>query len=402
MSARVVNHNQMRRMNRRVVLNLLRHKGSSSRVEIAQTLGCDGTTVTNIVRDLLALNIVHAVGADTTAGIGRPREIIELNANVKQAIGLSFDPRHIVGVVVNLQGETKIREQVFFDSDVSQKELLHIVDQLVTRLLDFCGRSKALGIGISTFGLLSPDEKIISLAAHFPALQGLDFGTHFLDAFGISPTVIDRTFAIGLAEIELKKRTVESPLDFLLLDIGMGIGCGIVRNGELLYGASGYVSEFGHMIFDMDGEICQCGHRGCLETLASVSAIEKGVSKALRGRAIGFEAIVERFIASDPAVVEVVDAAARWLGVGIANLVNLLTPTEIVLSGQLLDLRKPYLDVVYATVREFSLPPFLKNLRIGTSSLGYESAAMGATELLLKAFFDSLDTDEASNTVGED
>jgi predicted NBD/HSP70 family sugar kinase len=389
-------------MNRKAVLDLLRHQGSSSRVEIARTLRCDGTTVTNIVRDLLAMDIVRAVGSDTSAGIGRPREIIELNRDVKLAIGLSFDPRYIMGIVVNLSGEIKVREQVFFDSNVSQKELIHIVDQLVDRLLGFCNQDKLLGIAISTYGVLSPDDKIVRLAADFPALQGIDFNAHFLDAFNVRPTIIDRTFAMGLAEIELKKRTEGSPLDFLLLEVGMGIGCCIVMKGELIYGAGGYANEFGHTVIDIDGRLCRCGHRGCLETLASIPAIEKGVAKALGGSAIGFDAIAERYLAGDPPVVEVVDKAARWMGVGIANLVNLFNPTEIVLSGQLLELRKPYLDLVYAAVREFSLPQFFTNLRVVASSLGPESSTTGAAKLLIESFFDELDTNGVSDDSGAD
>jgi len=397
----VFNHNQMRQMNRRTVLDLLRHKGTTSRTEIARTLKCDGTTVTNIVRDLLGRGVVCAVGSRATSKAGRPREMIDLNGDFGLTIGLSFDPRFITGIVVNLRNEIKAQEQVFFDSEVSQKQLLSIVKKLVIHLLSFTEESRLLGIGISTFGLLLPEEKIITQAAHFPALEGLDFNTYFDKMFNIHPTVIDRTVAKCMAEIEMKRRTLGRVSDFILLDIGMGIGCAMVMKGEIVCGAGGYVSEFGHMVFDIEGDMCQCGHKGCLETLASIPSIEKRVAKALRGKPIGFDLIVERYIASDPVIVEAVNEAARWLGVGIANLVNFINPTEIVLSGRLLDLRKPYLDVVCEAVKEFSLRPFYKDLRIVPSSLGVESSATGVTNLLLESFFDDLDANEPPDTLGE-
>lgn len=381
----------MRHINLRAVLDLLRRKGALSRVEITQALGCDGTTVTNIVRDLLKHDLVRSGGACFSTKAGRPRELLELNPDHRQVVGLSFDPRFVMGILTNLQGGISVREQVFFDSELSQKELLKIAGGLVERLLSNADGDRLIGIGIGTFGMLPPEEKVITKATHFPAMEGLDMSGFFMKEFNMRPMLVDSTFAKALAEMGLKRQRDETTSDFLLLDIGMGIGCSTVLRGELLCGASGYVGEFGHTVFDINGEECQCGHRGCLETLASIPAIEKSVSEKVGGAKLRFNTIVEKYQAGEDVAVEAVNEAARWMGVGVANLINFLNPAEIILSGRLLQLGESYVDAVRRTVEEFALAPFSKDLEITVSSLGEEGAALGAAELLLGDFFENVE-----------
>jgi predicted NBD/HSP70 family sugar kinase len=129
--------------------------------------------------------------------------------------------------------------------------------------------------------------------------------------------------------------------------------------------------------------------RGCLETLAAIPAIEKKAAAKLRLDRLSFEAVTEKYRAGDPAVKEVVENAAGWLGIAAANLINLLVPDKIVFSGPLMELGDDYFNIIKQKAAELTFPVFRENnIQLARSRFGSEAAARGAAIHILRSFFD--------------
>lgn len=370
----------MKQLNLLVVLNLLRSRGAMSRAELTRALNCDGTTITNIIRELMEHDLVISRGAVLGSRPGRPKELLELNLSVKQAIGISFDPRFISGVVTDLSGKIIFHEELYFENGISQKKLLSLLQSLCARLQENVSRKRLIGVGVSTFGLLLPGENIVRNAVNFPAFENFDMMDYFTVQFKMPPVILDGISSKVMTEL-WHSREEDEKKSFILIDAGTGIGAGIVARGELLNSEKGGVGEFGHIVCKPDGKPCKCGMNGCLETLVSISAIEDEAGDS-------WDAVAAKYQAGDKSVLDIVDKSAEWFGMAIANLINLLLPEKIILSGPLLELGDRYFDSLRKNAEKFTFPAFReKNALLMKSRFSSEAAAQGAAISLLQKYF---------------
>lgn len=180
------------------------------------------------------------------------------------------------------------------------------------------------------------------------------------------------------------------------LFVGTGIGGGIIIDGKLLHGFNENAAELGHMILDPEGPLCGCGRRGCLEAFSSRTAIERdiraaaaeGVKTTLIDPAgnseerIRSKKLAQAFKMRDPAAVQAIEKSARYLGYGIANLLNMLNPQVVVVGGGVVEaLKDDYLDLVKKTAFENVFPVAARNVEIVRATLGDDSAVLGAAML---------------------
>lgn len=174
---------------------------------------------------------------------------------------------------------------------------------------------------------------------------------------------------------------------------GTGLGGGMILNGELYYGVSGAAGEIGHMTVQPGGRLCGCGNRGCLEAVASRGAMAReaavlvGAGKSPTiAREAGMDiskmksgVFADAVEAGEEAVIELVNNAAWWLGVGMANCVNIFNPEVIVVGGGLVEkLGKSYLKVAEAAMREHAMPTLSRNVKVVAAALGDDAAVIGS------------------------
>jgi predicted NBD/HSP70 family sugar kinase len=375
----------MRRQNSLPVLNILNGHGPISRAELARRLHCNGTTVTRIIKDLIDLGLVKALGLDNSTG-GRPKELIELNADWKYAIGIALDPDYITGVIINLKGQIIVREQVIFKGGQSSRDFLNTLITLSDRLLAACDRQKLLGIGIAAFGTFSDDNKILENVAQLPELEKFDLKKFFKQKYGIEVEVSNTVVAKTFNEIWFNRNGVNANL--LVIVAGSGIGCTAAIDGRIVFNKHGHGGELGHTIYQVGGETCECGKRGCLETLCSLKAIRKKVA-AKTGKTLTISELTAAYADGDAEVTEIVDAAAKWLGIAVANQINLLAPDEIVLTGEIMKFGDRFLRIIEETATTCSFPIFLKNLKIIRSSAEEETTAIGAGAFVISKIFEN-------------
>ena len=366
-------------------LDILRKHDFISRVELADKLNCDGTTVTRITRDLISKGLLKTEGmADSTGG--RPREIVRLNDDWANAIGIGFDPGFITGILVNLRGKISIREQIFFGPQKNLKDFTNVLKAVMERLLASCGTKKLTGAGVAVFGTFSGREQILENVANFPALEKFSIHEFFKSAYSIIPEITDIATAGAMNEIWFNDNCRKG--NCLFFNIGSGIGCVPVIDGNIVFGRYNHTGEFGHTIYHPDGDKCACGRKGCLETFSSINAILRKVRKKTGERSLDFSDVISRYLDGNAEVSGIVNEAAKCLGTAIANQVNFLMPDEIIISGETLKLGDAFYNVIRKTMEEYVFPVFMKTLVIIKSEVREEAAALGAASLTIRKVFE--------------
>ncbi len=184
--------------------------------------------------------------------------------------------------------------------------------------------------------------------------------------------------------------------DLIGVFLGTGIGAGLILNGRLYRGKSGNAGEFGHMIIQTDGPMCGCGRKGCVEALASRLSISKdAVSLASSGKAPVLHELAGTDISlyksgvfkqawkkKDPAVRELIQRSAHYLGIGLANAVNLLNPEAVILGGGLIEkIGKPYLTAARDSMRTYAQPGIAEDVTVLPTKLGDDAVLIGAAAL---------------------
>lgn len=386
-SKNIVNLNNMKHANRFLVLGMLLENGPMSRVDITRALKCDGTTITHIVRDLAGQGLVESAGMGEPNG-GRPKELIALNSSSRQVIGISLEPPYVTGIISGLSGKIEFCEKLYLSAGISSEKLVELVKKLAAGLLSRVERDKLLGIGLSTFGILSPKKHEVVYSNYFPAIKDVPFIELFHEEFNVMPEIVDNTHAKALAEIGFStaggKREGQN---FILFDIGIGISLLNVCNGVPVIGANGYFGEFGHIILDPDGKNCYCGRKGCLETLTAIPALENEVSSALGNKDISFDKIVSLYREGDKRVEKIINNSAGILGTAAGNMLTVLPTDKAVFTGRLMELGDGYFSALEKSIRKTAFPLFVDKAEISKSRRSEENAALGACSIILKAFF---------------
>jgi glucokinase len=278
-----------------------------------------------------------------------------------------------------------------------QSAVLDAVVGVVTEVRDAIeGASRtveAVGFGIPC--LIDHAHGVAVMAVNLP-IAGVPFADLMAERLGLPAFVDNDANAAMLAE--WRYGAAQGARDAALLTLGTGIGGGLVVGGMLQRGSQGAGAELGHMVVQADGPPCQgnCPNRGCLEAMCSGTALAREATKIARGRpdsglgralAAGREIngplVTELAYDGDVAAIAAIALIGRWLGVGIANLVNMLNPDVVIVGGGVIAAGELLLEPARAEVRERALSPSKEHVRIVPARFGAESGMLGAAALAL-------------------
>ncbi len=245
--------------------------------------------------------------------------------------------------------------------------------------------NEALSAGVACAGLIDRDKgKIITS----PNLEGWE-GTPLREIFTSRlsrPAVIEND-ATAAAYGEFRMGSGRGTLDFTCLTLGTGVGCGIVAGGKLQRGWQGHAGEIGHTIVMIDGPLCSCGSRGCLEALVGAGAIIDRAKRKLEsssgGDLEGIEPLTVKAIAAaasggEGLAREVLEESGRYLGIGLCNIVHLLNPEVIAIGGGVAGAGDLILGPARKAVGEHVMHERLAGVRIIRAELGNEASLLGA------------------------
>ena len=277
-------------------------------------------------------------------------------------------------------------------SGLDQSALLDVVVDAVQEARASAGAEiEAVGFGIPALIDQRTGRAVISV--HLP-LAGLPFGDVMAERLGL-PVFVDNDANVA-ALAEHRAGAARGCSEAVVLTIGTGIGGGLILGGELYRGASGAGAELGHVVIDMDGPRCHgnCPNRGCLEALASGSALAREALRIARerhnsalGRALagGGELagplVTELAHDGDPAALEAIELVGTRLGVGIANFVNIFNPEVVVIGGGVIGAGELLLRPARVEMRRRALPPSRDEVRIVAAHFGVEAGMVGAASL---------------------
>jgi glucokinase-like ROK family protein len=382
----LVDHSKMREMNLALILSHLRQQGTLSRSSLARLTGLTKATVSSLVKELIERRFVREIGL-ASPGIGRPSVELELNPEAGCIIGAEIGVDFISVIRTNFCAEIQYRESInTVEMQGDQDAILACAIGLLRRTVEGARQagSPLLGMGVGVPGLVDAASGTLLFA---PNLKWKDVPLRALLEREFSCPVYVENEANMAALGESYFGAGRDAGFVLYVSAGVGMGGGIVIQKQLLQGYSGFAGEIGHMTIHPGGKPCNCGNTGCWETLASQNAVFERIQEAsaagthtiLKDRldVLTFSDVVDAAQQGDAVALSALRETGRYLGVGIANLVNALNP-EVVIFGGILSLAKEFLlPVMQAEVDCRALFWSRQNARIEIAEHGTNACMVG-------------------------
>jgi predicted NBD/HSP70 family sugar kinase len=359
---------QTKHHNRDLVLRTIFENESISRAEVARVTRLTRTTVSDVVSSLLKEGLVEEIGKGESIG-GKTPILLSIVADSRYMIGLNLAQDKFVGAIVNLRGEIKEMLEVSVFDDDGQKALesvYQIISQLIRRKY-----KPIIGIGIGTPGLVMTREGIVLNAVNLD-WQDLPLGDLLHKKFKLPVSVLNDSQAAAIGEYAYGGK-VEHGENLVVVNVKHGIGAGILINGRLFQGDGGGAGEIGHVVVQENGELCRCGKQGCLETVASATAVLRQLKMT------SIDQVQASFEAGDERTRQVILKAGHYLGLSLANLVGVLNIQRILLTGDMTRFGDAWLNVVKEAMHSSALSRLSDNTRIELGVLDYRAAILGTS-----------------------
>lgn len=393
---------RVREANLSRTLSLIHKMGRISRADIVRETGLSATTVSLLVNVLLESGFVHESGFGESSG-GRPPIMVAFNYRFRYLLGVDMGATHLTVALTDLAGKVTARRYERFDVANDPAGTIDAILALIEEVLENAQQppSNVLGIGIAVPAPLEGEHLDRPSGVILPCWDGFDLIGALQPALPLLISVENDANAGAIAEKWWGMGTEQDNLAYIKL--GTGVGGGLITDGVIFRGSGGTAGEIGHTTIDLNGPLCRCGKRGCLESylrvpalierVAQVRAVSAQVQQQTHGEESPadletIEAIIDAAHAGDVQCREVLEQAGRYLGVGIANLLNLLNPGLIVLGGEVAAAGDFFLEAVRNTVRERAMPKAAQEAEICFSGVGDDAVAIGAATVVLEHAFE--------------
>lgn len=297
-------------------------------------------------------------------------------------IGIDVGGTNTSGGLASEDGKLAAKAQRRTDRAAGGAGGIELISEIVSELTERAGgRGTVSRIGIGFGGPVDFKRGVVLLSHHVPGWEGVRLRDILQERFD-TPVVVDNDANAGTLG-EWKFGAGRGCGDLLYVNIGTGIGGGVIAGGRPVRGAQNLAGEIGHTVVVRDGPPCSCGKRGCLEACACGEAIGRRGTEAL-GRAVSGRDVFELAGDGNPTALRVLDQVIEDLGHGIGTAVSLLNPAMVIIGGGLSEAPPPlFLEPLRRAVPRYSLPEAAADLRIETAQLRYDAGIMGAVALAL-------------------
>ncbi len=382
----------MRAYNASVVFNRIWSADTTSRAAISRDTGLSRTTVSDIVQDLITDGFVVETGSGESRG-GRRPIVLELVNDARFLAGVEIGSSHLDVVVMDLRGNVRASSGVKHSTPHDAPGSLDHVARLLEKCLADIGadRSDVLGVGIGVNSALTgPNLREVSRAM-LPAWEGIDLVGEFEDRLSL-PVLLDNDANLGALNEYWWGAGAGNDLTYIKL--GVGIGSGHILRGDIYRGFSGVAGELGHTYVGDDGSQCRCGLTGCLESsVGSGVLVDKYLESTHAGpHTLAIEDLVAAARNGDSAAAELIAEAGNKVGLAVAQLLGILNPACVVLSGPLTAAGRIFLDPVRDGATRHAYSASMEATSIVISEFENLTVAMGgATRVLQKALRQGFD-----------
>ena len=372
------------------ILGLCITDGDLSIADISIELGASIPTVTKLLNELIDDGFIEDLGKLGTSG-GRKPNIYGLCASAGYLIGVDIRRHHISVAVTDFKGNSiDYQEDIPFALESSEESFRKMSDLLISHITKL-GISKdmvlAYGINLTgrvncntgfSFSYFIGEEKPLDAT-----LEEMLGNRVFIDNDSRAMTYGEYICGAGNGERNM-----------LFINLSWGLGMGMILDGKLSYGKSGFSGEIGHFPFRDNDIICRCGKIGCLETVASGSAIHRVFLEKLkegrtsvlrpkyeRGEEISLDEIIDAVKDEDVLAIEAIEITGRELGRAIAGLINIFNPELVVIGGRLAAAKDYLMLPIMGAINKYSLIVVSKDTILKFSKLGTRGGALGACML---------------------
>ncbi len=383
----------MKSLNRSVILTIIREHGPISRADIAKQTKLTPPTVTNIVSELLETGIIKESAIGESKG-GRKPILLTIEAKHSFIIGVDVGGHSVRAVLTDLDATIDKQVTHALPPKMDEHAFLNVLKKVIMHLIErtTCSKDKIIGIGVGMHGIVDHQSGVAVFAPNFN-LSHIPIKERLEQTFGITTYVENDARALALGESWFGNG---KDIDHVLcVNVGTGIGAGVILNNELFYGHHGTAGEIGHTIVDINGEKCQCGSYGCLQTVASSIALQeraleqlkKGRESILTTEGLTGERIHECALKGDRLSIEILAETGTYLGVGILNMIHFMNPEKVIIGGGVSRAGDFVLEPLKKVIRTKALTEEARNTEIALSHLGENGTVIGAVTIVLKQIF---------------
>jgi predicted NBD/HSP70 family sugar kinase len=370
----------VRRANLSAIVRGLHERGPMSRSDLVAGTSLTRSAIRGLVQELATEGFVSEDLAIHMGTPGRPSPLVRLNESRAVVLAHEILVDSIAAAIVGLGGGTLAEVRV--DRPRRHLSVDHVVADLVelTNRLEIPSDARLVGVGVAVAGVVRRSDGFVSMAPNL-GWREVPLGARLEHALQVGvPISIANDADLGVLA-EHRRGAAVGIDDVLYVSGEVGVGGGAIVGGVPLTGAAGYGGEIGHMPLNIDGASCRCGSIGCWETEIGEGALLAHAGRPVDAGGAGVEALLADAARGDPTALAALAHVGRWVGIGLAALVNVLNPRLIIL-GAMLGRIHPYIQDSMAS--EFSrraLPGAGALVEIVPATLGVDAPLRGAAEL---------------------
>ncbi len=386
-----MNHKGMQTINRSLVVRLLCDKRVCSRATLAKKTGLEQATITNIINDFLDWGLVIETGI-IEGRKGRRSIGVSLNRERFKSLGVKISKKYFsIGLFDILSTGYDIKLE-YFDIYSDPKVILRKVKKVIYEYLGkYSDNEKIIGIGIAVPGtFLQGDNKKILRSMFAENIEGL-VKSEVKQDFNI-PVFIERDVSAGASAEWWHRSLKEEEGTLIYIIAGEGIGAGIVIDGNIYKGSLGLAGNIGHTSINFKGPRCRCGSRGCINlycsTIAIVNQVKSQLTKypnSVLTKDYSWNSILSAYKNGDEFAEKTINKAAKFLGLGVVNVINSYNPNIIIIGDELTQFGPKIIEIVKNVVKKHISLDIYKNIKIETSLLENDPVLIGASLLSMES-----------------
>lgn len=378
------------------IFNILYLENRKSIADLCNTVSVSVPTMTRIMHELMDEGWVKELGTGKSRG-GRRPVFFGLNPDVRYILGIELTKKYTRINIFDMHNRA-IGETYQIDIELQNPGLFEVLREQTELFIrnSNIDKKRILGAGLSLPGLI---DKKTDVNFTYPNLGGKPLHETFTDLLKVPAYVEHDTKAMALGESWFGLAKNKS--NVLCLNVGSGIGLGMILNGELYHGFSGFSGEFGHIQLDPEGALCDCGKIGCLETLASGSAL---VAKAKQKIGTGTNSIITKLVndrtdeiklpviinaahQGDQFAIELIEEAGGYLARGISTLLHLLNPELVIIGGDMARAENLLADPIQQKLNKYTIGRIRQDTRIFISELKDQAGLLGTIPVVMLNVF---------------
>ncbi|HEX5024469.1 MAG TPA: ROK family protein [Agriterribacter sp.] len=374
------------------VFRELYYNQNLSCAELSEVLGKSIPVIAKTIEQLMEADYVIETGYAPSSG-GRRPQVYALKPGKKFVVSVAMDQLFTKIGITDLHQKEVAPIETFPLTLVDNKGTLKTLVEIINKVIEKSGvdRASILGVGIGMPGFVNTIQGINY--TYLPVENGnTNLRARLQDVLNL-PVFIDNDSSV-IALAELRFGLAKKSKDVMVVNIGWGIGLGMIIQGQLFRGFAGYAGELSHIPISESDILCDCGKRGCLETEATLRVVVDRAIKEIKGQKtsrINFEgtreqvseAIMKAANQGDPDAIDLLTDMAYKIGKAIAILIHIVNPELIVLSGRGIHAGRLLMAPIEQALNRFCIPRLVEHTRVKTSALGTNASLKGAAALVV-------------------